>query len=158
MAEDDNVISKVNVDSLGKWWFGYSVFEFDVLLHETNEDSMHEVYEVTLTETTKQSLDEWAGKKAELGKLLKYGAVEVIGPKEACRIRQTTSRILLSRFVITKKPDEKNPGQYITKARWCVRGYLDPDVGKPTAQAPTLSTDQLCVCDVCDKRSEFQHM
>ena len=145
ITEDDNVINAGNVESLGKWWSGYSVFEFDVLLHEMNEDFMYEVNEVTLTETTKQNLDEWAGKKAELEKLLKYGAVEIIGPKEASRIRQTTNRILPSRFVITKKPDEKNPGKYITKARWCVRGYLDPDIGKLTTQAATLSTEAMCV-------------
>lgn len=77
--------------------------------------------------------------------MLKYGAVEIIPPDQARRVRTTTKRILPSRCVITKKPDDKNPGKMITKARWCIRGYLDPDVGKLATQSPTLSAEALAL-------------
>lgn len=141
--EDD--FHEKHEETLGKWWSGYTVLEFDNLLAlEQLDEGEFEVNEATLSET-RHNTDEWSGKQTEMQKLQKYDAVEVISPKEAERIRNTTTRILPSRFVITKKPDERNPGHYITKARWCIRGYLDPDVNKLQTQSPTLSTEALAL-------------
>ena len=128
---------------MGEWWSGYSVFEFDNMLNYDIDNDEIEVNEVTLDESDKHRIDEWTGKKTEMEKLLKYDAVKIIPPKEADRTRQKSNRILPSRFVITKKPDEKTPGRYITKARWCIRGYLDPDVTKLSTQSPTLTIEAM---------------
>ena len=143
-VQEDNFVEKQDV-SMGKWWSGYTVFEFDDMLALGElEEGEFEVNEATLTET-RYNTDEWTGKKTEMEKLQKYDAVEILNPRVAERIRNSTSRILPSRFVITRKPDDKNPGQYITKARWCIRGYLDPDVNKLQTQSPTLSTEALAL-------------
>ena len=141
--EDD--FNEGQEESMGKWWSGYTVFEFDnVLAMETLEADEFEVNEATLMET-RCNTDEWTGKQTEMEKLQKYDAVEIISPKDAEKIRRSTSRILPSRFVITRKPDEKCPGRYITKARWCIRGYLDPDVNRLQTQSPTLTTEALAL-------------
>lgn len=50
-------------------------------------------------------------------------------------------RILKSRFVITKG-DEGPLGPHTElKARWCIRGYLDPDLMEISQEAPTLSSE-----------------
>ena len=143
VQEDD--FNEKHEESMGKWWSGYTVFEFDnVLAMEELEAGEFEVNEATLAET-RCNTDEWTGKRTEMEKLQKYDAVEIISPKNAEQIRNSTNRILPSRFVITRKPDERNPGHYITKARWCIRGYLDPDVNRLQTQAPTLSTEALAL-------------
>ena len=77
--------------------------------------------------------------------MLKYKAVTIIGPEEANRIRRTTSRILPSRYVITRNPDPQHPGKMKTEARWCIRGYLDPDLLKAGKQTPTVSAQALAL-------------
>ena len=122
------------------------MFEFDMKPTDVGADTdEHEVNEVTVSEFKNEERQLWDGKRSELEKLLKYGAVEVILPRMANEIRQKTKRILPSRFVITKKPDEKSPGKFITKARWCIRGYLDPDILKMDTQSPTLSQEALAL-------------
>ena len=140
---DDDFRTQTGTEKMGEWWSGYSVFEFDNMLNYDIDNDEIEVNEVTLDESDKHRIDEWTGKKTEMEKLLKYDAVKIIPPKEADRIRQKSNRILPSRFVITKKPDEKTPGRYITKARWCIRGYLDPDVTKLSTQSPTLTIEAM---------------
>ena len=50
---------------------------------------------------------------------------------------QFGDRFIPSRHVVTRP----NPGEF--KARWCLRGYLDPDVmelvGSGSTQSPTVS-------------------
>ena len=128
-------------EKLGYWWSGYTIFDFMNPLDIETEEDAAEVNEVTLEEANKKQPDEWEGKKTEMEKLLKYQAARVVLPTEAAVVRRSSCRILPSRFVITRKPDEKNPGGYITKARWCIRGYLDPDVNQLKTQAPTLSQE-----------------
>ena len=143
VLEDD--FRQKHEESLGKWWSGYTVLEFDnVLALGHLEEGEFEVNEATLTET-RCNTDEWEGKLTEMEKLKKYDAVEIINPRDAERVRNSTDRVLPSRFVITRKPDDRNPGRYITKARWCIRGYLDPDVNKLQTQSPTLSTEALAL-------------
>ena len=128
-------------------WTGYSVFEIELPdLDLTIPEEEHETYEVTMWEGLQKhkeiALEE--SKRTEVEKLLKYKALKVIPPHEARLIRQKLGhRILPSRFVITEKPDEKEPGKFKKKARWCIRGYLDPDLHKIEKQAPTLTNEAL---------------
>lgn len=76
---------------------------------------------------------------------MRYEAIKIVPPKEADKIRRDPilgKRILPSRFVVTKKPDEKT-GQVKTKCRWCIRGYLDPDLTELSTQSPTVSQEAL---------------
>ena len=142
---DEDFRSTGQSEKTGKWWSGYTVFEFDNMLgHDLEEDEI-EVNEVTLDESAKQNVDEWTGKKTEMEKLIRYDAVKIILPREADQLRRRSNRILPSRFVITKNSDEKNPGKYITKARWCIRGYLDPDVTQLSTQSPTLTVEAMAL-------------
>ena len=77
-------------------------------------------------------------KGAELEKLFKHKALKIIPPHEAHQIRRRKGRILPSRFVITEKPDEKEPGKFKRKTRWCTRDK-DPDLRKIEKQAPTVA-------------------
>ena len=50
-------------------------------------------------------------------------------------------RLLESRFVITNPDDE----QGILKARWCLKGFKDPDLMELVTASPTLSQESLAV-------------
>ena len=142
VIEDD--FTKEKSSKLGHWWAGYTIFEFDGVPRPVDSDEEgYEVNEVTLTEVQTDKHQEWDGKRSELEKLLRFEAVKIVLPTEAKKVRKATKRILPSRFVITKKPCDKEPGRYVTKARWCIRGYLDPDLLKMDTQAPTLSGEAL---------------
>ena len=143
--EDFRECQHSSSEKMGEWWSGYTIFDFMNPLDIETEEDVAEVNEVTLEEATMRRPDEWEGKKTEMEKLLKYQAARIIYPQEANAVRKSSCRILPSRFVITRKPDEKNPGRYITKARWCIRGYLDPDVNQLKTQAPTLSQEALAL-------------
>ena len=75
------------------------------------------------------------------------GAIKVYTGPEAELMRKNIdpSRILKSRFVKTRRQNPKIPGKSELKARWCVKGYLDPDVYELNQQAPTLSGDGLAM-------------
>ena len=140
---DDYKRCKNPHEQLRNQWTGYTAFQFRVPLEaDSVEENDYEVNEVTMAEAAKVSeVDE--GKTAELDKLLKYQAVEIIAPREADKVRSCHvqgKRILPSRFVITRKPDEKT-GAMKTKCRWCIRGYLDPDLVELQTQSPTVSQE-----------------
>ena len=140
---DDYKKCKNPHEHLRAQWSGYTAFQFQVPLEvESTEDGEYEVNEVTIAEASKMNeVDE--GKTAELDKLLKYQAVELIPPRDAEKVRNCHvqgKRILPSRFVITRKPDEKT-GVMKTKCRWCIRGYLDPDLADLQTQSPTVSQE-----------------
>ena len=94
-------------------------------------------------------------KVTEWQTLIDKGAVRVVPAKESAWIRRHQAhRIMGSRFVIVKKPEEdlvetgqavdpNNLNHWKVKARWCLQGHLDPDLSaKATAgqlQSPTLS-------------------
>ena len=54
-------------------------------------------------------------------------------------------RLLESRFVVTRPdgPARRAKGEF--KARWCIRGYLDPDLLELETPAPTLSAEGLAI-------------
>ena len=79
----------------------------------------------------------WAA-DIEWKKLYEKGAVRILSGDSAEKAKtQFGDRFTPSRHVVTRP----NPGEF--KARWCLRGYLDPDVmelvGSGSTQSPTVS-------------------
>ena len=80
----------------------------------------------------------WAAKDTEWKTLEEKGAVRILSGDSAEKAKtQFGDRFIPSRHVVTRP----NPGEF--KARWCLRGYLDPDVmelvGSGSTQSPTVS-------------------
>ena len=75
------------------------------------------------------------------------GAVKVHVGQEAERLVNEVGRkrLLESRFVITRPDDETRRQSGELNARWCIRGYLDPDLLDLETAAPTLSLEGLSV-------------
>ena len=89
-----------------------------------------------------------AARRKEWNKIISSGAMRVLSVEESNHIRQnpqTRKRLLKSRFVYTKTDDEPLNEETDLKARWCVRGYLDPDLLSRDTEAPTLSADGCAV-------------
>ena len=84
-----------------------------------------------------------SAKVKEWNKLLQSGAIIVHKGKEAERLRRSVprKRILKSRFVLTEEDAGASPLTSDIKARWCIRGYLDPDLLELDTSAPTLSAE-----------------
>eukprot|EP00435_Cladocopium_sp_Y103_P006224 s2324_g2.t1 len=94
-------------------------------------------------------------KVSEWQTLIDKGAVRVVPASESRWIRKhKANRIMGSRFVIVKKPEEEivenggipdpaNIDHWRVKARWCLQGHLDPDLSDKARsgqlQSPTLS-------------------
>jgi len=72
--------------------------------------------------------------------MIASGAVKVHVGEDARKLieAQGTKRLLESRYVYTTT-DGKDSGPL--KARWCIRGYLDPDILDLATAAPTLSPE-----------------
>ena len=80
----------------------------------------------------------WAAKDTEWKKLEEKGAVRMLTGASAEKAKaHFVDRFIPSRFVVTR------PGPEEFKARWCLRGYLDPDVmelaGSGATQSPKVS-------------------
>ena len=80
----------------------------------------------------------WAAKDTEWKKLEEKRAARTLtGASAEKALAQFGDRFIPSRFVVTR------PGPEEFKARWCLRGYLDPDVmelaGSGAAQSRTVS-------------------
>ena len=62
-----------------------------------------------------------------------------------CRM---SHRFIPGRFVLTEKQEEDQPIK--VKARWCLRGYLDPDlmdlISEGKLQSPAITTYGRAVC------------
>ena len=97
----------------------------------------------------------WAAKDTEWKKLEEKGAVRILSGASAEKAEaHLGDRFIPSRFVVTR------PGPEEFKARWCLRGYLDPDVmelaGSGATQSPTMSqlgrmlSCQMIVSNGCD--------
>ena len=85
----------------------------------------------------KAKLKEWK-------KLLDSGAIIVHKGREAKRLREKyarNGRFMKSRFVITEAEGQANEAAMGLKARWCIRGYLDPALLELDTNAPTLSAE-----------------
>ena len=58
-------------------------------------------------------------------------------------------RIVKSRFVLTKDDEKPLNENTVIKARWCIRGYLDPDLLSLETEAPTLSSEGCAIALQC---------
>ena len=94
----------------------------------------------------------WAAKDTEWKKLEEKGAVRILSGDSAEKAKtQFVNRFIPSRFVVT----HPNPEEF--KARWCLRGYLDPDVmelfGSGPTQSPSVSQlENAVLSDDCEQR------
>lgn len=81
-------------------------------------------------------------KVKEWNKIINSGAMLIHCGSEAERVVSEvgTDRVLASRFVYTS--DDGIPNG-VLKARWCTKGYLDPDVLDVQTASPTLSNEGL---------------
>ena len=59
--------------------------------------------------------------------LAKHAARLVLGPEAEHVRRKFSHRIMGSRYVLTIKQEDDAPER--VKARWCLQGHLDPDLG-----------------------------
>ncbi|CAE7907146.1 RE1, partial [Symbiodinium necroappetens] len=84
-----------------------------------------------------------AAKAKEWNKLVSSGAIVVHEGSEARRLKESVprKRILKSRFVLTEADQGTSPQTQDIKARWCIRGYLDPDLLELDTSSPTLSME-----------------
>ena len=77
----------------------------------------------------------------EWSSILATDAVTVLKGKDAQAVRENNpQRIITSRLVLRWKPTDEGPK---AKARWCVRGFQDPDVHLIERSAPTPSLTTL---------------
>ena len=110
--------------------------------HEVNvkkgrkELNDHEVPQGRRGGLDKAKVKEWT-------ELVDSGAIKVHTGADARRIKDglERGRLLKSRFVITEADKGSSPMTQDLKARWCVRGYLDPDLLQLDTAAPTLSSE-----------------
>ena len=86
-------------------------------------------------------------KLKEWNKLLQSGAIVVHRGKAAHQLKKSIprKRVLKSRFVLTEAESGSSPATNDIKARWCIRGYLDPDLLELDTSAPTLSAEGFAV-------------
>ncbi|CAE7298082.1 GIP [Symbiodinium sp. CCMP2592] len=121
------------------------------------DQSKAECFEVNIKKGRKELLDHEIprhkkeglskAKVKEWTKLVNSGAIKVHVGAEASRIRSglEKGRLLKSRFVLTEAEAGSSPMADDIKARWCVRGYLDPDLLQLDTSAPTLSMEGFSV-------------
>ncbi|CAE7563942.1 TY1B-PL [Symbiodinium natans] len=141
---------------VGKWT-GQTVFQLKPGWSRQSASSI-ECFEVGATKKGRKevieselSQNQQAGlKKAKLkewNKLLKSGAIVVHTGRKAAQLRKSVprKRVLKSRFVVTEAEQGSHPDTCDLKARWCIRGYLDPDVLELDTSAPTLSAEGFAV-------------
>ncbi|CAE7771561.1 unnamed protein product [Symbiodinium sp. CCMP2592] len=104
------------------------------------ELSEHEIGKDRRSGLCQAKLKEW-------NKLLQSGAIVVHRGKKAEELRSTIPRrrLLKSRFVLTEAEAGSSPQTSDIKARWCIRGYLDPDLLELDTCAPTLSSEGFSV-------------
>ena len=114
--------------------------------HEVNvkkgrkELNDHEVPQGRRGGLDKAKVKEWT-------KLVDSGAIKVHIGADARRIKDglERGRLLKSRFVITEADKDSSPMTQDLKARWCARGYLDPDLLQLDTAAPTLSSEGFAI-------------
>ncbi|CAE7255667.1 RE1 [Symbiodinium sp. CCMP2592] len=111
----------------------------------TAKKGRKEVNEKELPDERKHGLR--AAKVKEWKKHVSSGAIVVHTGKDAERLRAKIprSRFLKSRFVVTESDPGASPETCDLKARWCIRGYLDPDLLALDTSSPTLSAEGLAL-------------
>eukprot|EP00435_Cladocopium_sp_Y103_P063878 s580_g25.t1 len=116
----------------------------EVMLIQMTQNS--EVSEKNMTPDEIKQLGE--SKLKEWDKLLKTQSIKIHVGAAADELRATypPERFLESRFVKTIRDDPNMPGKKELKCRWCIKGYLDPDLMDLERQSPTLSMEGLSIC------------
>ncbi|CAE7637419.1 PCSK5 [Symbiodinium sp. CCMP2592] len=112
--------------------------------------------EVAMSSVTKErrpGLDR--AKQKEWRKLLDSKAILVHTGEKAREIREKYARtdqrtgrkekFMKSRFVVTEAGETASPETQGLKARWCIRGYLDPALMELDTNAPTLTAEGFAV-------------
>ena len=96
---------------------------------------------------TREKVNLPQAKATEWKKMLDTCSVKVhVGKAAEALVDQVgEERLLASRFVVTRSDDEEKLKKGLVKARWCIRGYLDPDILELETAAPTLSPEGLAV-------------
>ena len=117
----------------------------EVCVAEAKRRRKSEVSEQELARHEKENLH--VSKAAEWNKMLETRSVKVhVGEAAEQLINEVgKDRLLSSRFVITRSDDAEKLKKGLVKARWCIRGYLDPDLLELDTAAPTLSPEGLAV-------------
>jgi len=112
--------------------------EYDVYLNDIAVKGRKEVSEKNLEPMMKAK--SIMGMKAEWAKLIKANALEIFGPDKARTMRKRIPqrRIIKSRFVLTTG-DLEEDGYPKAKARWCLKGFLDPDLMSLEKCSPTMT-------------------
>ena len=130
--------------SLKRGW-QWQTHELDECFEVEAKKGRKEVNEKLLDPKRAQGLKN--AKVKEWKKLVDSGAIVVHRGKAAARIREQIpkKRLLKSRFVVTEADEGTSPNTADLKARWCIRGYLDPDVVSLDTSSPTLSAEGLAV-------------
>ena len=112
----------------------------EVYVVTTKKAGRKEVSRKQLSDQKLQELEE--ARVKEWQKMISSGSIKVHRGEEAVKRKHEvgTDRILESRYVYTSD-DGTSEGKL--KARWCIRGYLDPDIMNLDTASPTLSTEGL---------------
>eukprot|EP00435_Cladocopium_sp_Y103_P063185 s737_g24.t1 len=109
----------------------------DVFIAAMKKTGRKEVDPKRLSEERLHELDQ--AKAREWQKMLTSGAVKVhVGREAEQMLKESGKKMLETRFVYTTA-DGKESGAL--KARWCVKGFLDPDILDLDTASPTLSAE-----------------
>ena len=112
----------------------------EVYLSEAKKMAEHALPASSSDQLKKAKLKEW-------DKIVKSGAIRIHVGDEARKMIQScgSERLLQSRFVVRYCDDEEQLRQGVLKARWCIRGYLDPDLMELSTASPTLSEEGFAI-------------
>ncbi|CAJ1460698.1 unnamed protein product, partial [Effrenium voratum] len=118
--------------------------ERDILAYLTKQSGKELDYK-RLTDKKNILFD--AAKEVEIGNLEGSNAIRIItDEKELDKIRRDfPSRIMSSRFLLTKKAGEVGE-DWKAKARWILLGHRDPDAAQLERYAPTPSSTTVMLC------------
>ena len=117
---------------------------FEIFMTQLSSSS--EIPMKDLTPEERLKLDR--SKLVEWEKLIRTGSIKIYSGDDADRLRRENpvGRFLDSRFVKTTRENPTVPGEMELKCRWCIKGYLDPDLLDLQCQSPTLSMEGLSTC------------
>ena len=140
----------------GRFWAGHTEFVLKAGWSVKPNEQV-ECFEVNIKKGRKELTDHEIpshkreglnqAKMKEWKKLVDSGAIRVHTGEAANKLRQSLARerLLKSRFVLTEAEAGSSPLTENIKARWCVRGYLDPDLLHLDTSAPTLSAEGFAI-------------
>ena len=119
---------------------GDALIEYDVYIAEVQAKGRKEITEKNMDPIQRAKFI--TAKISEWKKMLDSDALEIFGPEKArvLRRRIPQGRVIKSRFVLTKG-DMEEDGYSKAKARWCLKGFLDPDLLSLEKCSPTITKE-----------------